>query len=233
MIEEGDFVDLTQKIIEKLKEEYDFIEERPWARYPNYITLKEVESKKWFAAFLSAAGDKLGLSTDEQIPIVNVKADPDFVSMITVGNPGIFPGYHMNKQHWISIALDGTVTEDRILSLIDESYQILTDTPTRRIYEAVRRIPRGQVATYGQVAALAGNPKMSRAVGNALHKNPDGDKTPCYRVLNAKGELAEAFVFGGVNVQKERLMADGIEVVDGKVDLKKYAIDVDEMLREG
>lgn len=82
----------------------------------------------------------------------------------------------------------------------------------------------GKVATYGQVAALAGNPKMSRAVGNALHKNPDPDRIPCYRVVNSKGELSGAFAFGGKNIQAERLMADGIEVVNGRVDLKKYGI---------
>ena len=66
---------------------------------------------------------------------------------------------------------------------------------------------------------------MSRAVGNALHKNPDGDKIPCYRVVNAKGELAGKFAFGGAKVQEERLRTDGIEVVDGRVDLKKYGMD--------
>ena len=56
------------------------------------------------------------------------------------------------------------------------------------------------------------------------HKNPDPDNIPCYRVVNSKGELAEAFAFGGENEQARRLMADGVEVVNGKVDLKKYGI---------
>ena len=78
------------------------------------------------------------------------------------------------------------------------------------------------MATYGQVAELAGNKRMSRAVGNALHKNKDPENIPCYRVVNAKGGLSGAFAFGGENEQARRLMADGIEVVDGKVDLGKY-----------
>lgn len=61
--------------------------------------------------------------------------------------------------------------------------------------------------------------KWQRAVGNALHKNPDPDNIPCFRVVNSKGELSGAFAFGGANVQAERLMADGVEVADGKVDL--------------
>ena len=80
----------------------------------------------------------------------------------------------------------------------------------------------GNVATYRQVAKMAGNEKMSRAVGNALHKNPDPEHIPCFRVVNAKGELAGAFAFGGANVQAELLREDGVEVIDGKVDLKKY-----------
>ena len=70
--------------------------------------------------------------------------------------------------------------------MIAESYDLVTYSPTKRIYEAVKRIPKGCVATYGQVAAMAGEPKMARAVGNALHKNPDPEHIPCYRVVNSK-----------------------------------------------
>ena len=108
--------------------------------------------------------------------------------------------------------------------MIAESYDLITDSPTKRIYEAVKRIPKGHVATYGKVAEMAGNPKMSRAVGNALHKNPDPGHIPCFRVVNSKGELAGAFAFGGGGAQAKLLEADGVEVVNGKVDLKKYGI---------
>lgn len=106
--------------------------------------------------------------------------------------------------------------------MIAESYDLVTDSPTKRIYEAVKKIPKGRVATYGQVAAMAGEPKMARAVGNALHKNPDPDHIPCYRVVNSKGELSGAFAFGGSNEQANRLRADGIEVIGNKVNLEKY-----------
>ena len=71
---------------------------------------------------------------------------------------------------------------------------------------------------------MAGNPKMSRAVGNALHKNPDPGNIPCFRVVNAKGELAEAFAFGGEGKQAKLLEEDGVVVVDGKVDLDVYGM---------
>ena len=83
------------------------------------------------------------------------------------------------------------------------------------------------MATHRQVAELAGNKRMSRAVGNALHKNKDPENIPCYRVVNAKGGLSGAFAFGGENEQARRLMADGIEVVDGKVDLKRFGMKIE------
>ena len=116
--------------------------------------------------------------------------------------------------------------------MIEDCYDIITDSPTKRIYEAVKQIPRGKVATYGQIAALAGEPKMARAVGNALHKNTDPEHIPCYRVVNSKGELAAEFVFGGAGKQADMLEADGIVLENGRVNLKKYGINVEEMLAQ-
>lgn len=91
-----------------------------------------------------------------------------------------------------------------------------------KIYDVVRQIPKGTVATYGQVAELAGNKRWARVVGYALHVNPDPDGIPCYRVVNREGRLSDAFAFGGVNQQKVLLEKDGVEVVDNCVDLKRY-----------
>lgn len=93
------------------------------------------------------------------------------------------------------------------------------------IYDVVKRIPYGKVATYGQVAFLAGNPKWSRVVGYALHVNPDPDSIPCYRVVNRFGEPSKAFAFGGLNEQIMLLRDEGVELVDGRVDLSKYLWD--------
>ena len=95
-----------------------------------------------------------------------------------------------------------------------------------RLYELLTVIPRGKVVTYGTLAEMLGYRGYARAVGNALHKNPDGEKYPCYKVVNAKGALAPAFVFGGIEEQRRRLEAEGIEVKDGHVDLKKYGYDL-------
>ncbi len=92
-----------------------------------------------------------------------------------------------------------------------------------KIYAVVCSIPKGKVATYGQVAALAGNPHWSQVVGYALHANPRPGEIPCHRVVNRFGEVSPAFAFGGESVQRELLIAEGIEFdSDGRVLMDKY-----------
>ena len=94
----------------------------------------------------------------------------------------------------------------------------------RAVYEAVKKIPEGNVATYGQIAEMAGFPRAARAVGNALHRNPDETNVPCHRVVNSDGRLARNFGFGGPEEQRRRLMAEGVYVMDLTVDLNDYQI---------
>ena len=114
-----------------------------------------------------------------------------------------------------------------------------------RIYGIVRKIPRGKVMTYGQVAAALGDAHLARVVGNTMHKNPvpfvelaqqigfkcadqspagvkDFEPVPCHRVVNAAGKMGANFGLGGPSVQAKMLEAEGVEVRGGKVDLKKY-----------
>ena len=79
-----------------------------------------------------------------------------------------------------------------------------------RIYEVVKNIPKGRVATYGQVAMMAGNPRWARVVGYALHNNPDPSIIPCHRVVNREGRVATAFAFGGGETQRALLEKEGI-----------------------
>lgn len=153
---------------------------------------------------------------------LNVKVDPEWRDFWRNTYSAVIPGWHQNKEHWNTIILDGSIPDEEIKRMIAESYDLISDSPSKRIYEAVKKIPRGKVATYGQVAQMAGDPKMARAVGNALHRNPDPDGIPCYRVVNAKGELSGEFAFGGMGAQAKLLEADGIEVINGKVDLTKF-----------
>jgi len=100
----------------------------------------------------------------------------------------------------------------------------MSDQPSKRfemIYELVRRIPRGKVTTYGVIAKKLG--MYPRLVGYALHLNPDGEKTPCHRVVNRDGRIAKGFAFGGENEQRKRLEQEGIIFVSKDcVDFGKY-----------
>ena len=155
---------------------------------------------------------------------LNVKVDPERAYIWRTKYKSVLPGYHQNKDHWNTIILDGSIPDKDVKAMIAESYELVSDSPTKRIYEAVKKIPKGHVATYAQVAEMAGDRKMARAVGNALHKNPDPENIPCFRVVNAKGELAGGFAFGGAEVQARLLEEDGVRVVDGKVDLEVYGL---------
>ena len=100
-------------------------------------------------------------------------------------------------------------------------------TTYEKIYMVVKNIPKGKVATYGQVALLAGNPRWARVVGYALHKNPEPGIIPCHRVVNRNGQVAESFAFGGSNVQRELLEKEGIVFnSNGSIDLKKYGMEI-------
>ncbi len=92
-----------------------------------------------------------------------------------------------------------------------------------RIYAVVQTIPRGKVATYGQVAMLAGNPRWARVVGYALHVNPRPGEIPCHRVVTRNGETSVAFAFGGQDMQRTLLEEEGVTFLpDGRVDMDKH-----------
>ena len=98
-----------------------------------------------------------------------------------------------------------------------------------KIYNAVKQIPYGKVATYGQIAAMCGNPRLARVVGYALHNNPAPMVIPCHRVVNREGRVAAAFAFGGGDTQRALLEAEGIEFeADGSIDLKRFGINTEE-----
>ena len=216
----------AKKVFDFLKEKYDAKFESPWDKYDEFIIVRNEETQKWYALFMIIPENKLYGENGKEIEVLNLHTKPE-VNELLVDNETIFPGYHMNKKSWITIVLDGRLEDEEVFELINNSYLLSigekkVDKLAIKVYEYLRKIPKGKVVTYGQVAEYLGNKGLSRIVGTILHNNPDGEKNPCYKVLNSKGELAESFVFGGANVQKERLEKDGIEVKNNKVDLKKY-----------
>jgi methylated-DNA-protein-cysteine methyltransferase-like protein len=90
------------------------------------------------------------------------------------------------------------------------------------IWSVVRKIPRGRVATYGQIAELAGLEGHARQVGYALHNLPAGSDVPWHRVINAKGEISERTGGDSHELQRMLLEAEGVEFAKGRVDLGKH-----------
>lgn len=93
-----------------------------------------------------------------------------------------------------------------------------------KVYAAVCSIPRGYVATYGQIAQKSGRPQAYRAIGNIIHANPVPSRIPCHRVVDQRGSLSVRFAFGGLEGQQKKLHSEKIKVKDGVIDLKKYQI---------
>lgn len=90
------------------------------------------------------------------------------------------------------------------------------------IYEIVSEIPRGKVASYGQIAELAGNRRWARVVGYALHAVEEGSSVPWHRVVKKDGEVAGGAESNSGRYQTELLRSEGVEFSDGHVDMKKY-----------
>ena len=79
-----------------------------------------------------------------------------------------------------------------------------------QVYELVKSIPRGKVATYGQIALYLGNRNFAQVVGNILHGNPDPEHIPCHRLVNSKGQLSQSYAFGGIEAQRRLLASEGV-----------------------
>ena len=86
-----------------------------------------------------------------------------------------------------------------------------------QVYELVKSIPRGKVATYGQIALHLGNRNFARVVGNILHNNPDPEHIPCHRVVNAQGRLSRSYAFGGIEAQRRLLESEGVVFKNNQV----------------
>ena len=113
---------MRQKIIDYIKKKHKVSAEYPWKRYPNYAVFRHSDNNKWFALIMEVAGEKLGMGTTDYIPVVNLKVDDLFLRDMLIQQNGFIPAYHMNKQQWITVFLDGSVKEEQIFDLVDASF---------------------------------------------------------------------------------------------------------------
>lgn len=106
-----------------LTETYGANGEYLFARYPNFQVFRHNGKKKWFAVLMDIPQKNLGLSGEGEISVVNLKCDTRLIGSFRM-EPGIFPGWHMHKAHWLTVALDGTVEVEKIKFLVDMSYAL-------------------------------------------------------------------------------------------------------------
>lgn len=121
-----------EEIFEYVQKQYGTIPEYLWSKLSNSAVLRH-KNGKWYAVIMTVETSKLGLEGKEPVDIMDVKCDPDMTNMI-IQTYGFLPGYHMNKQHWITILLDGSVSEAKILDFLDMSYDLI-DGAGRKEYK--------------------------------------------------------------------------------------------------
>ncbi len=102
---------------------YNANAEHLWQKYPSFAVYRHKKGRKWFAVIMELPRVKLGLSGEGTVNVVNLKCDPLLIGSL-LQEKGIIRGYHMNKTHWITVLLDGTVHDDKIKWLLDISFKL-------------------------------------------------------------------------------------------------------------
>lgn len=113
----------AEQLKQFIAETYETDAEYPWSKYPSYMVFRHTNNKKWFALIMNITREKLGFSDEQPIDVLNVKCEPILIGSLQ-SESGIFPAYHMSKTSWITIALDGSVNDEKIKWLLDMSYSL-------------------------------------------------------------------------------------------------------------
>ena len=115
---------MRELIFKYIEESYGAAPEYLWMKFPEYAIFRHTDNRKWFALIMNVPRNKLGLTGEEKIDIINVKlASPTAVD-IALQQTGYLKGYHISRGCWVSVLLDGTVTPEEIYARIDESYNV-------------------------------------------------------------------------------------------------------------
>ena len=116
---------MREEIEKYINENYDILQEYPWDKFPNDTTFKHKNNKKWFALIMNVSYEKLKINKEGKVDVINIKNVPEMIGGLRK-EEGILPAYHMSKEHWITILLDGTVSKEKICELIDISYELIS-----------------------------------------------------------------------------------------------------------
>ena len=110
-----------KELEEYIQSNYSAEPDHPWVKYPNYVVFRHQSNKKWFALIMDVPKNKLGVQEDDILDVVNFKCNPVLLGSL-LNEKGFFPAYHMSKANWITVSLDGSITDDKIKMLLDMSF---------------------------------------------------------------------------------------------------------------
>lgn len=113
---------MRQAVYDYIKKKYKVSPEYPWQKYDGSAVFRHADNNKWFALIMDVQGDKVGVPGLDYVDVINLKVDDMFFRDVIIQEDGIMPAYHMNKMHWITVRLDGTVPEERVFDLINMSF---------------------------------------------------------------------------------------------------------------
>lgn len=116
-------MDVKSKIFDYIKKKYRVKPDYPWDRYPAYAVFRHPEDEKWFCLLMNVPRSKLGLAGDGEVDVIDVKARVELVGALRK-RPGFLPAYHMNKEHWVTVVLDGSVPDSDVFEVIDDSFEL-------------------------------------------------------------------------------------------------------------
>lgn len=221
--------DQSNRIAEQILEKYGVEPDFPWSdeKYKPAGVFRHPGSQKWFGLIMNIDKRFLEPDADKSMSdVINLKADEAEIGGLTE-SPGIYPAYHMNHSKWISVLLDDTLADARVMELIDESFALTSSSAgvlnrklIKEVLDVADSIPLGKVVSYGQIAAMIGRPRNARLVGKIMSMADRYGDHPCHRVVNHAGRTVP-----GWTEQRPMLEQEGITFLkNGCVDMKKHAL---------
>lgn len=112
-----------EQLFSHVRNQFSTEPDYPWPKYPENAVLRHANNRKWFGIVSRIPGEKLGLATDELVEIINLKVRPEYLGSLRQQD-GIFPAWHMNKEHWVTVTLAGPLADEQILELVSESFTL-------------------------------------------------------------------------------------------------------------
>lgn len=110
-------------LIEHIEATYGAQPEYLWKKNQNFAVFRHPHNEKWFAILMDIPKSKLGIPDDHLVDVLNVKLPPEYLGSV-LQLEGVYPAYHMNKEHWVSLLLDGTIPDDEVTNFLDESHNL-------------------------------------------------------------------------------------------------------------